>query len=114
MVTNQEAMLQLGGVADWFLLHNRDIATRVDDSVVRTFEGRERVLRRSRGFVPQAIDLGLEMEEVLAFGGELKNTFCLTKGRYAILSQHIGDLENYETMQFLRGDACQSQAYIQG
>ena len=100
VVSNQEALLQLGGVADWFLLHNRDIATRVDDSVVRTFEGRERVLRRSRGFVPQAIDLGLELEEVLAFGGELKNTFCLTKSRYAILSQHIGDLENYETMQF--------------
>ena len=100
VVSNQEALRQLGGVADWFLLHNRDIATRVDDSVVRTFEGRERVLRRSRGFVPQAIDLGIEMEEVLAFGGELKNTFCLTKGRYAVLSQHIGDLENYETMQF--------------
>jgi hydrogenase maturation protein HypF len=100
VVSNQEALLQLGGVADWFLLHNRDIATRVDDSVVRTFEGRERVLRRSRGFVPQAIDLGLELEEVLAFGGELKNTFCLTKSHYAILSQHIGDLENYETMQF--------------
>ncbi len=100
VVSNQEAMLQLGGVADWFLLHNRDIFTRVDDSVTRTFEGQERVLRRSRGFVPQSIDLGIEMDEVLAFGGELKNTFCLTKGRYAILSQHIGDLENYETMRF--------------
>jgi hydrogenase maturation protein HypF len=100
VVSNQEAMLQLGDVADWFLLHNRDIFTRVDDSVTRIFEGRERVLRRSRGFVPQSIDLGIEMEEVLAFGGELKNTFCLTKGRYAILSQHIGDLENYETMRF--------------
>src|ERR1700677_1255275 len=100
VVTNHEALLQLGEVADWFLLHNRDIATRVDDSVTRTFEGRERVLRRSRGFVPQTIDLGVEMEEVLAYGGELKNTFCLTKGRYAILSQHIGDLENYETMRF--------------
>ncbi|HEX9198086.1 MAG TPA: carbamoyltransferase HypF [Acidobacteriaceae bacterium] len=100
VVSNAEAMRQLENVADWFLLHNRDIAMRVDDSVVRTFEGRERVLRRSRGFVPQTIDLGIEMDEVLAFGGELKNTFCLTKGRYAILSQHIGDLENYETMQF--------------
>jgi hydrogenase maturation protein HypF len=100
VVSNQEAMHHLGGVADWFLLHNREIATRVDDSVVRTFEGKERVLRRSRGFVPQAIATGLETEEVLALGGELKNTFCLTKGGYAILSQHIGDLENYETMQF--------------
>jgi hydrogenase maturation protein HypF len=100
VTTNQEAMLQLGAVADWFLLHDRDIATRVDDSVVRTFEGRERVLRRARGFVPQAIDLGTEMQEVLAFGGQLKNTFCLTKGHYAVLSQHIGDLENYETMRF--------------
>src|SRR3984957_1784556 len=100
VTTNEEAMLQLGEVADWFLLHNRNIATRVDDSVVRTFEGRERVLRRARGFVPHAIDLGTEVEEVLAFGGELKNTFCLTKGHYAVLSQHIGDLENYETMRF--------------
>jgi hydrogenase maturation protein HypF len=100
VISNAEALRQLDGVADWFLLHNRDIATRVDDSVVRTFEGRQRVLRRSRGFVPQTIDLGIEMQEVLAFGAELKNTFCLTKGRYAILSQHIGDLENYETMQF--------------
>jgi hydrogenase maturation protein HypF len=100
VVSNHEAMLRLGSVADWFVLHNRDIATRVDDSVVRTFEGQERVLRRSRGFVPQTIDVGVEMEEVLAFGGELKNTFCLTKSRYAILSQHIGDLENLETMQF--------------
>ncbi len=102
VVSNAEALTHLGGVADWFLLHNRDIAMRVDDSVVRTFEGRERVLRRSRGFVPQAIDLKIPMEEVLAFGGELKNTFCLTKGRYAILSQHIGDLENYETMRFFQ------------
>ena len=100
VITNDEAMRRLGEIADWFLLHNRDIATRVDDSVVRSFEGRERVLRRSRGFVPHSIDLGVEMEEVLAFGGELKNTFCLTKGRYALLSQHIGDLENLEALQF--------------
>ncbi|MEO6964422.1 MAG: carbamoyltransferase HypF [Acidobacteriaceae bacterium] len=100
VISNAEALAQLDGIADWFLLHNRDIAMRVDDSVVRTFDGRERVLRRSRGFVPQAIDLKTPMEEVLAFGGELKNTFCLTKGRYAILSQHIGDMENYETTRF--------------
>ena len=100
VISNEEALAQLDNIADWFLLHNRDIAMRVDDSVVRTFEGSQRVLRRSRGFVPQAIDLNISMREVLAFGGELKNTFCLTKGRYAILSQHIGDLENYETQRF--------------
>ncbi len=100
VVSNSEAMRRLDAVADWFLLHDRDIAMRVDDSVVRVFEGRERVLRRSRGFVPQPIDLGIALEEVLAFGGELKNTFCLTKRRYAILSQHIGDLKNLETMEF--------------
>jgi hydrogenase maturation protein HypF len=100
VVSNAEALLSLSGVADWFLLHNRDIATRVDDSVVRVFERRERVLRRARGFVPQTIDLGLELKQVLAVGAELKNTFCLTRGRHAILSQHIGDLENYETMTF--------------
>jgi hydrogenase maturation protein HypF len=100
VISNAEAMLGLGGVADWFLLHNREIATRVDDSVVRTFEGRERVLRRSRGFAPQTIPLVSIRESVLAFGAELKNTFCLTKDSNAILSQHIGDLQNYETMQF--------------
>jgi hydrogenase maturation protein HypF len=100
VVSNTEALLHLSGIADWFLLHNRDIATRVDDSVVRVFERHERVLRRSRGFAPQSIDLGVELEQVLAVGAELKNTFCLTRDRHAILSQHIGDLENYETMQF--------------
>jgi hydrogenase maturation protein HypF len=100
VVSNADALLRLSGIADWFLLHNRDIETRVDDSVVRVFERRERVLRRSRGFVPQTITLGIELEQVLAVGAELKNTFCLTRGKHAILSQHIGDLENYETLRF--------------
>jgi hydrogenase maturation protein HypF len=82
------------------LTHNRDIFMRVDDSVARTFEGVPRVLRRARGYAPGTISLAHEMEEVLATGAELKNTFCITKGRYAIPSQHIGDLENYETLQF--------------
>ncbi len=100
VTSNQEALDRLRPLADWFLLHNRDIYMRADDSVVRTFEGAERVLRRSRGFVPQAIDLGMEVAEILACGAELKNTFCLSKGRYAVLSQHIGDMENYETLVF--------------
>jgi hydrogenase maturation protein HypF len=100
VTANAEALDRLRPLADWFLLHDRDIYMRADDSVVRTFEGVERVLRRSRGFVPQAIDLGMEVAEILACGGELKNTFCLSKGRYAVLSQHIGDMENYETLLF--------------
>jgi hydrogenase maturation protein HypF len=97
---NEDAWEQLQPVADWFLFHNRDIYMRADDSVVRVFQGSERVLRRARGYVPQPVNLGIQMHEVLACGAELKNTFCLTKDRYAILSQHIGDLENYETLHF--------------
>jgi hydrogenase maturation protein HypF len=102
VVSNAEALRQLQPIAEWFVLHNREIYMRVDDSVVRTFRGRERVLRRSRGHVPQPVNLGISLEEILACGAELKNTFCLTKGRYAILSQHIGDFENYETLQFFQ------------
>jgi hydrogenase maturation protein HypF len=100
VTSNQEALDRLRPLADWFLLHDRDIYMRADDSVVRTFEGRERVLRRSRGYVPRAIDLGMEVTEILACGAELKNTFCLSKGRYAVLSQHLGDMQNYETLVF--------------
>ena len=99
---NDEARQRLGALADGFLIHNRDIQTRVDDCVVRVFEGRPRAIRRSRGFAPQPIDLGVELPEILACGGELKSAFCLTKRRYAILSQHIGDLENLQTLEFYR------------
>jgi hydrogenase maturation protein HypF len=102
VTSNSEALERLAPIANAFLLHDRDIYMRVDDSVVRVVEGRERTLRRSRGYTPYPIDLGVEMPEILACGGELKNTFCLTKGRYALLSQHIGDLENYETLLFFR------------
>jgi hydrogenase maturation protein HypF len=96
---NQEIAPRLHPLADFILLHNRTIHTHVDDSVVRVFGGRERLLRRSRGYAPAPIDIGMPAAEVLACGGELKNVFCLTKEHYAILSQHIGDLENLETMQ---------------
>ena len=97
---NEEAWLHLHALADAFLLHNRSIRTRVDDSVFQVFEGRAYPVRRSRGYAPEPIPLAMPMPEVLACGGELKNAFCLTKDRYAILSQHIGDLENLETMEF--------------
>jgi hydrogenase maturation protein HypF len=100
VVENHDARQRLGGVADWFLVHNRDIYMRADDSVVRLFEGEERVMRRSRGYAPETLDVGRDLPELLASGGELKNVFCLTKGTHAILSQHIGDLENYETLVF--------------
>jgi hydrogenase maturation protein HypF len=96
---DEEVATRLHGLADDFLLHNRKIQTRVDDSVVRTFEGRERTLRRSRGYAPHPVDLGIPVEQILACGGELKNVFCLTKEHYAVLSQHIGDLENLETLE---------------
>jgi len=102
VTANEEAWERLQPVADWFLFHNRDIYMRADDSVVHTFQGRGRVVRRSRGYVPQPVDLGTPMRELLACGAELKNTFCLTKDRYAILSQHIGDLENYEILVFFQ------------
>ena len=99
---NREAAQRLRSIADAFLFHNRDIHTRVDDSVARVFAGQERVLRRSRGYAPYPVTLSFPVAEILACGAELKNTFCLTKDHHAFLSQHIGDLENYETLVFYR------------
>jgi hydrogenase maturation protein HypF len=96
VTANAAALEKLAPLADAFLLHDREIFMRVDDSVARP----SGVLRRARGYAPEPIDLGFEAGGVLACGGELKNTFCLTQGRYAIPSQHIGDLENYETLTF--------------
>ena len=95
---NDEAFQRLGNIADYFLLHNREIHMRCDDSVTRVFERRPYILRRSRGYVPFPIKLSFPLEMILACGGELKNTFCLTRGQYAFLSHHIGDLENLETL----------------
>jgi hydrogenase maturation protein HypF len=96
-IANQEALERLSPLADYFLLHDRDIHVRCDDSVTRLFRGREAMSRRSRGYAPFPVRLNLELKEILACGADLKNTFCLTKGTYAFLSQHIGDMENYET-----------------
>ncbi len=102
VTSNSEALSRLAHIADAFLVHNRRIHMRVDDSVVRVFHGKERALRRSRGYVPSVIDLGEPVAEILACGPELKNTFCVTCRRHAILSQHIGDLENFETLEFFQ------------
>jgi hydrogenase maturation protein HypF len=102
VIENADAETKLAPLSDRILSHNRDIFMRVDDSIARSFEGTPRVLRRARGYAPRAIRLSRRMPEVFAAGGELKNTFCITKGSYAIPSQHIGDLENYETLQFFQ------------
>jgi hydrogenase maturation protein HypF len=101
---NDEALRRLGTIADCILAHDRDIATRCDDSVVRATEavagasrGSLQFIRRSRGYTPRAIALAAEGPSVLAVGGYLKNTFCLTRGREAFVSQHIGDLDNAAT-----------------
>ncbi len=99
-IDNREAINRLGGLADSFLVHDRDILLRCDDSVVRAASGVTRQLRRSRGFVPVPVFLKNDQPSVLAVGGELKNTICLTKGKHAFLSQHVGDLENVESYGF--------------
>jgi len=97
---NQEARERLDTLADAFLVHDREIHARCDDSVTRVFAGHELPIRRSRGYAPYPIHLPFSVPQILAVGGELKNTFCLTRDRYAFLSQHIGDMENYETLTF--------------
>jgi len=95
---DNEVYPKLKGIADYFLVHNREIHCRVDDSVVRVFHGQPYLLRRSRGLAPAPIHLHKAGLSVLACGGETKNTFCLTKGREAFVSEHIGDLENQQTL----------------
>ena len=110
-IDNEDALERLTPLADAFLLHDRDIHIRCDDSVVRmdgkltSMEGKETTiycpstvyLRRSRGYAPYPVHLPFETKPTLAVGGDLKNTFCLTRGKYAFLSHHIGDMENAET-----------------
>jgi hydrogenase maturation protein HypF len=98
-IDNDEARERLTSLVDGFLFHNRAIETRCDDSVVRVIHNGMYPIRRSRGYAPFPIRLAWQLPQILATGAELKNTFCLTRDRYAFLSHHIGDLENYETFQ---------------
>ncbi len=101
-IENEEALDRLRGIADYFVLHNREIYARYDDSVWMVVDGKPQPLRRSRGYAPFPIHLPFQARRVLACGTELKNTFCATKDEYAFLSQHIGDMENMETLDHFR------------
>lgn len=102
---NDDARKRLAKLADAFLMHNRDIHIRCDDSVVRVFSSTFNVkrstypIRRSRGYSPYPVKLPFDVPQILAAGSELKNTFCITNKNYAFLSHHIGDMENYETLK---------------
>ena len=96
---NDEALMRLSGIADYFLVHNRDIYSRYDDSVSMIEKGASQLVRRARSYAPYPIRLPFEAKQVLGCGAEEKNTFCLTKDNYAFLSQHIGDMENVETLE---------------
>jgi hydrogenase maturation protein HypF len=96
---NQEALSRLKGIADYFLMHNRDIYARYDDSVYMVEDDQPRSIRRARGYAPYPIFLPFKARQILACGAEDKNTFCLTRDQHAFLSQHIGDMENEETLE---------------
>lgn len=97
---DEDAIKKLQGIADYFILHDRTIISRVDDSVCRLNANRIQIIRRSRGYVPDYIKINAPASSILACGAELKNTFCISKDNKAFLSPHIGDLNSPETLQF--------------
>jgi len=105
IIDNEEALKKLNQIADCFLLHNRDICNPCDDSVMRvTAANTTHLFRRARGFVPRGISIPVQSQPVLALGGEMKNTFCITRNGEAFLSQHWGDLNHYLNYRnFLNG-----------
>jgi hydrogenase maturation protein HypF len=101
-IDNDEARLRLAGIADAFLLHDREILQRCDDSVAALVDGAPQVVRRARGFVPLGVDLPFNAPPLLAVGGHLKSVFALARGRFAYQSQHLGDLENLTGLEFFK------------
>ncbi len=105
LISNETAREKFSGKVDVILEYNRDIVNRTDDSVVKIIDGKERVLRRSRGYAPAPVRVNLKTEGILATGAELNNCFCVGKGNMAILSQHIGDVKNLDTFGFFQETA---------
>ncbi len=99
-IDNEEARTRLAAIADAFLMHDREILQRCDDSVAALVDGKPQIIRRARGFVPLAVPLPFEAPPLLAVGGHLKNVLALARGKFAYQSQHIGDLENATSLQF--------------
>ena len=95
---DHDALKRLAGIADYFLLHDRPIHIRSDDSIMRVFQGRPLFYRRARGYAPRAVTLPFTVPPMLATGAELKSAVCLADGTRAVLSQHIGDLQNGSTL----------------
>jgi len=99
---NRDAKERLKNICDYYLIHNRDIYSRYDDSVIRIFRNKEMVLRRARGYAPYPVKINGHAENIsiLAVGAQEKNTFTVLKHKYAISSQHIGDLDTYQSLEF--------------
>ena len=101
-IDNDEARARLGAIADAFLMHDREILQRCDDSVAAIVDGAPQLIRRARGFVPLGVPLPVDAPPLLAVGGHLKNVFALARGRFVYQSQHLGDLENLTGLEFFR------------
>lgn len=111
--TNEKALERLGPIADVFLLHNRDIETRADDSVVRVIDGAPLILRRARGYVPRGIELATPFAEpILAVGAQLKNAIAIGAGRSVFLGPHVGDLDSLDSMQSFEDSIAQMQQFV--
>ena len=101
-IDNDEALARLSKIADVFLMHDREILQRCDDSVMAVVDGAPQIIRRARGFVPLAVPLPFDSPPLVAVGGHLKSVFTLARGRFAYQSQHLGDLENLTGLEFFR------------
>ncbi len=112
-ITNEEALQRLEGIADLFLMHNRGIETRADDSVARVIGGAPMLLRRARGYVPRGIELAVGFDEpILAVGAHLKNAICLGTDRHAFLGPHVGDLDTLETVRSFEHSIAQLERFV--